>query len=63
MEQGSVVLIIVLIILAFVIGKKGIKIVKQANVLIIERLGKFNRIAQSGINFIWPFIDLSLIHI
>jgi regulator of protease activity HflC (stomatin/prohibitin superfamily) len=57
MEQGSIVLIIVLIILALVIGKKGIKIVNQANVLIIERLGKFNRIAQSGINFIWPFID------
>lgn len=57
MEQGSIVLIIVLIILAFVIGKKGIKIVKQANVLIIERLGKFNRMAQSGVNFIWPFID------
>jgi regulator of protease activity HflC (stomatin/prohibitin superfamily) len=57
MEQGSIVLIIVLIILALVIGKKGIKIVQQANVLIIERLGKFNRIAQSGINFIWPFID------
>jgi len=57
MEQGSIVLIIVLIILALVIGKKGIKIVKQASVLIIERLGKFNRIAQSGVNFIWPFID------
>ena len=57
MEQGSIALIIVLIILAFVIGKKGIKIVKQANVLIIERLGKFNRAAQSGVNFIWPFID------
>lgn len=57
MEQGSIILIIVLIILAFVIGKKGIKIVRQANVLIIERLGKFNRIAQSGVNFIWPFID------
>jgi len=57
MEQGSIVLIIVLIILAFVIGKKGIKIVRQASVLIIERMGKFNRIAQSGVNFIWPFID------
>lgn len=57
MEQGSIVLIIVLIILVLVIGKKGIKIVKQANVLIIERLGKFNRMAQSGVNFIWPFID------
>jgi regulator of protease activity HflC (stomatin/prohibitin superfamily) len=50
-------LIVVLIILALVIGKKGIKIVKQANVLIIERLGKFNRMAGSGVNFIWPFID------
>ncbi|NIS61762.1 MAG: SPFH/Band 7/PHB domain protein [Proteobacteria bacterium] len=57
MEQGNIVLIIILIILALVIGSKGIKIVKQANVLIIERLGKFNRVAQSGVNFIWPFID------
>jgi regulator of protease activity HflC (stomatin/prohibitin superfamily) len=55
--EANIILIIVLIILALVIGKKGIKIVKQANVLIVERLGKFNRVAQSGVNFIWPFID------
>ncbi len=55
--EANIILIIVLIILALVVGKKGIKIVKQANVLIVERLGKFNRVAQSGVNFIWPFID------
>jgi len=55
--EANIILIIVLIILALVIGKKGIKLVRQANVLVIERLGKFNRVAQSGVNFIWPFID------
>jgi regulator of protease activity HflC (stomatin/prohibitin superfamily) len=57
MVQGNIILIIVLGILVFGIGKKGIKLVRQANVLVVERLGKFNRVAQSGINFIWPFID------
>ncbi|NIS62777.1 MAG: SPFH/Band 7/PHB domain protein [Proteobacteria bacterium] len=57
MVEGNIILIIVLVILVLVIGKKGIKIVKQANVLIIERLGRFNRVAQSGINFIVPFLD------
>ncbi|NVL93661.1 MAG: SPFH/Band 7/PHB domain protein, partial [Desulfobacterales bacterium] len=55
--EANIILIIVLIIFALVIGKKGIKLVRQANVLVIERLGKFNRLAQSGVNFIWPFID------
>jgi regulator of protease activity HflC (stomatin/prohibitin superfamily) len=42
----------VLIVLA-----KTVKIVPQATVMIIERLGRFNRIATSGLNFIYPFID------
>jgi len=47
-----------LIILAVVLFiSKGIIIVKQAEVVIIERLGKFNRVLESGLNFIIPFID------
>src|SRR5215216_3189143 len=36
---------------------KTIKIVPQSNVLLIERLGRFSRVAQSGLNIIIPIVD------
>ena len=36
---------------------KGFKIVQQSEVMIIERLGRYNRTLESGINIIWPIID------
>ncbi|MEQ1765431.1 MAG: SPFH domain-containing protein [Pyrinomonadaceae bacterium] len=36
---------------------KTIKIVPQSSVLLIERLGRFNRVAASGLNIIVPFFD------
>ena len=46
-----------LAIIALFIGTKSFKIVGQAEVLIIERLGRFNRIARSGFNILVPFIE------
>jgi regulator of protease activity HflC (stomatin/prohibitin superfamily) len=40
-----------------IIAAKTIKIVPQATVMLIERLGRFNRVAASGLNILWPFID------
>ncbi|HMS39459.1 MAG TPA: SPFH domain-containing protein [Pyrinomonadaceae bacterium] len=40
-----------------VIAAKTIKIVPQSSVLLIERLGKFHRVAASGLNIIVPLID------
>ncbi|MGH9898147.1 MAG: SPFH domain-containing protein [Pyrinomonadaceae bacterium] len=40
-----------------VVAVKMVKIVPQSTVLMIERLGKFNRIATSGLNIIFPFLD------
>lgn len=40
-----------------VAAAKTIKIVPQSSVLLIERLGKFNRVAASGLNIIIPFLD------
>src|SRR5574344_819141 len=51
------VLLIVLIALAIIYVLKGVIIVQQAEVIIIERLGKFERILDSGLNFIIPFLD------
>ena len=48
---------ILLIILAIVIVVKGVIIVQQAEVVIVERLGKFDRVLQSGFNFIIPIIE------
>ncbi len=36
---------------------KGIRIIGQAEVMVIERLGRFNRVARSGLNLLIPFID------
>ena len=36
---------------------KTIKIVPQSSVLLIERLGRFNRVAASGLNIIVPFFE------
>src|SRR6267378_949759 len=44
-------------IVLLIIAAKTIKIVPQATVMLIERLGRFNRVASSGLNILWPFID------
>src|SRR5215212_5107739 len=40
-----------------VIAVKTIRIVPQASVMLIERLGSFHHLAQNGLNILWPFID------
>lgn len=48
---------LVLLVLVIVFVVKGFKIVKQAEVMIIERLGKFEKVLDSGIHFIIPIIE------
>lgn len=48
---------IFLIALALIFVAKGVVIVQQAEVVIIERLGKFDKVLQSGFNFIIPVIE------
>jgi len=57
MEIGILFFLIFVAISALVIAAKTIKIVPQATVMLIERLGSFNRRAESGLNVIIPFID------
>ncbi len=49
-------LIVLLLIILFV-AFKTIKIVRQSEVYIIERLGKFHKVAGAGLTIIVPFID------
>ena len=48
-------IIIIGIILLFLFT--SIKIVRQSEVYIIERLGKFHKVADAGLTIIIPFID------
>ena len=52
----QIVLLIILLLLLF-IAIKSIKIVRQAEVYIIERLGRFHKIANAGLTIIIPFVD------
>ena len=49
--------LVILLIAALIIAYKSIKVVKQSEVYIIERLGKFHKIASAGLTVIVPFID------
>ena len=49
--------LIIVLIIVLVIAFKSIKVVKQAEVYIIERLGKFHKVADAGLTIIVPFMD------
>ncbi|PIE01749.1 MAG: hypothetical protein CSA81_10220 [Acidobacteria bacterium] len=51
----TLVLLFVFFVVLFLI--KGFKIVKHAETMVIERLGKYHKTLESGINIIWPIVD------
>ena len=51
------VIFIILAVFVLILISKGLVVVKQAQVIIIERLGKYNRTLSSGLHIIWPVID------
>lgn len=56
MEITSIITTFVLVFSALIVIK-GIRIVKQSQTMIIERLGKYNKTLDAGINVIIPIID------
>jgi regulator of protease activity HflC (stomatin/prohibitin superfamily) len=58
MEIGiGLIFLLILGIALLTVAWKTIKIVPQSSVLLIERLGRFHRVAQSGLNIIVPFFE------
>ena len=49
--------LLVLLVIIVVIAFNSIKVVRQSEVYIIERLGKFHKVADAGLTIIIPFID------
>lgn len=55
--MGGLIFLGVVIAVAGVVIAKSIKIVGQAEVMVVERLGRFHRVARSGLNILVPFIE------
>src|SRR5437588_13119366 len=57
---GTILLLFFLFFIAIVllvIAIKTIRIVPQATVMLVERLGRFDKVASSGLNILIPFMD------
>ncbi|QRN93088.1 SPFH/Band 7/PHB domain protein [Archangium violaceum] len=54
--MGTAILFIIALAVGFGLIK-GLRIVPQAKVMVIERLGKFHHVAHSGLNVLVPFLD------
>lgn len=52
--EGALIMFIAIVAIIFLFS---IKIVRQAEVYVIERLGKFQKLAEAGLNIIIPFVD------
>lgn len=55
--SGGLVVAIVLIVIALIFAFKAINVIPQQTAWVIERLGKFHKVLNPGLNFIIPFID------
>ncbi|MEG1705670.1 MAG: SPFH domain-containing protein [Clostridia bacterium] len=49
--------LIIILIIVVAVALLTIKIVKQAEVYVIERFGRYEKTAEAGLNFILPFVD------
>ena len=50
-------LIFILFAIILIVAAFSIKVVRQAEVYVIERFGKFHKVAEPGLNIILPFVD------
>ncbi|MDN6180429.1 MAG: SPFH/Band 7/PHB domain protein [Halomonas subglaciescola] len=48
---------VIIVVIGVMIIAKGLMIVRQSEAVVVERLGSFNRVLESGINIIIPFIE------
>ena len=56
MNVGTLVLIVLILLLIWAL-RRTILIVHQAEVVVVERFGRFQKVAASGLNTLVPFID------
>lgn len=55
--SSGLIVAIIFIVIALIFAFKAINVIPQQTAWVIERLGKFHKILNPGLNFIIPFID------
>lgn len=53
----TVIILVLFFIFIVVMMVSGLKLVRHAETMVIERLGRYHRTLKSGLNVIWPVID------
>lgn len=56
-QTAVIVILAVLALFIILFALKGLILVQQAETKVIERLGRYHRTLDSGLNIIWPIID------
>jgi regulator of protease activity HflC (stomatin/prohibitin superfamily) len=55
--MAGLIVLAILALLALFVVTSSVKIIGQAEVMVIERLGRFHRVARSGLNILIPFVE------
>lgn len=55
--SGSLIIVILVVLLVIFILAKGLRIVPESSTMVIERLGKYHKTLNSGVNMIFPIFD------
>lgn len=54
---GTLITLGIIILVVLILGSMTVRVVKQSQEVVVERLGRYDRTLKSGLNFIWPIID------
>ncbi|MFN0062650.1 MAG: SPFH domain-containing protein [Myxococcaceae bacterium] len=57
MTSFVTVLLVIFVVVVGMILAQGIRVVPQGKVMVIERLGKYHKLASSGLNILFPLLD------
>jgi regulator of protease activity HflC (stomatin/prohibitin superfamily) len=57
LDAVAIIVVAVIVILVLTIVVKSILVIPQAQSAVIERLGRFTKVAEPGLNFLAPFVD------
>ena len=55
--MGTTIVLCIIVLITIIFALTGLKIIRQSETQVIERLGKYHSTLSSGINLIWPILD------
>ncbi|MEV4313455.1 SPFH domain-containing protein [Actinocrispum sp. NPDC049592] len=53
----TIILVVVIVVFVLTVVVKSVLVIPQAQAAVIERLGRFTKVAEPGLNFLAPFLD------